>query len=504
MTAYFRRATGAALLFVSTTQVVYADVTAQDVWSDWKNYMTSVGYEVAGTEKASGDTLTISDLSMSMQIPEEDTTVSLDMTSLVFTGNSDGTVAVNMPGTVPMHVSGEEDGEEFDVVVNFTQSGNSMIVSGAPNDMNYNYTASQVDLTLASLVIDGEPAPEDLVQAVMTLTNVISSTQMKLADIRDYSQRTSADSLSYDVAFSDPDSDEGGTFRGSLQGLSLQGGGKIPLEVNTGDFPAMLAAGFAFSGAFEYASGQSSMDAKGDGDDISYSGSSQGGKLGVAMDAAHIAYDISQKNTAINLTTNQLPFPVSMEMAETNLRIDVPVSESGEEQDFAFGLKLGDFTMSDMIWSMFDPGAVLPRDPATVVLDLSGKAKVLANILDPETAANLSGPPGELNALDINALLVSVAGSKLSGTGSFTFDNSDLASFDGIPAPTGTANLELIGANGLMDKLIQMGLMSDSDAMGARMMMGMLAVPGDGADTLTSQIEINDQGHISANGQRIK
>jgi len=186
------------------------------------------------------------------------------------------------------------------------------------------------------------------------------------------------------------------------------------------------------------------------------------------------------------------------------LKIDAPVSASEDQQDFSFLLKMRDFTMSDMIWSMLDPSAVLPRDPATIVLDLSGKAKVLVNYLDPTVVENMDSPPGELNALKINELLVSAAGTKLSGTGDFTFDNSDLASFDGMPAPTGIANLELSGANGLMDKLIQMGLISDSDAMGARMMMGMLAVPAEGEDSLKSEIEITGDGQILANGQRIK
>ena len=75
---------------------------------------------------------------------------------------------------------------------------------------------------------------------------------------------------------------------------------------------------------------------------------------------------------------------------------------------------------------------------------------------------------------------------------------------DGLPAPTGSASLKLVGAKGLMDKLISMGLMSDGDAMGARMMMGMLAVPGEGEDTLDSKLEITDDGQILANGQRIK
>ena len=84
-----------------------------------------------------------------------------------------------------------------------------------------------------------------------------------------------------------------------------------------------------------------------------------------------------------------------------------------------------------------------------------------------------------------------------------TFDNTDLESFDGMPAPEGEANLKLVGANALIDKLIGMGLVSEDDAMGARMMMGMFTVSA-GDDTVTSKIEVNDEGHVLANGQRLK
>ena len=49
-----------------------------------------------------------------------------------------------------------------------------------------------------------------------------------------------------------------------------------------------------------------------------------------------------------------------------------------------------------------------------------------------------------------------------------------------------------------------MGLLPEDQAMGARMMMGLLAVPGEAPDTLNSKIEINEQGHVLANGQRIQ
>ena len=95
-------------------------------------------------------------------------------------------------------------------------------------------------------------------------------------------------------------------------------------------------------------------------------------------------------------------------------------------------------------------------------------------------------------------------GIKLTGTGDFAFNNGDLESFGGFPAPSGEANFQLSGANTLIGKLIEMGLITESDAMGARMMMGMFAVPGEDEDTLTSKIEIAEDGQILANGQHIK
>ena len=98
---------------------------------------------------------------------------------------------------------------------------------------------------------------------------------------------------------------------------------------------------------------------------------------------------------------------------------------------------------------------------------------------------------------------LSVAGAEVTGLGGFTFDNSDLETFDGMPRPTGDVTVNIKGANALIDKLVQMGLLPEDQAMMGRMMMGMFArTTGD--DELTSKIEINKEGHVIANGQRIQ
>jgi hypothetical protein len=154
---------------------------------------------------------------------------------------------------------------------------------------------------------------------------------------------------------------------------------------------------------------------------------------------------------------------------------------------------------------MLDPQSILPRTPATVNLVADGKANFLIDIMDPDNEENMNVEvPGQLHALNLKEFQVKLGGADLTADGAFTFNNDDLETFDGMPAPTGAINLKLVGGNGLLDNLIKMGYVPEDQAMGTRMMMGLFAVAGDGEDTLTSKIEVNGDGSILANGQRLK
>ncbi len=73
--------------------------------------------------------------------------------------------------------------------------------------------------------------------------------------------------------------------------------------------------------------------------------------------------------------------------------------------------------------------------------------------------------PAEIYALDVNDITLRAIGAEVTGTGAFTFDNTDTTTFQGIPAPTGTLDVRLVGVNGLMDKLIQLGVLPEDQAM---------------------------------------
>ncbi|MFM7446009.1 MAG: DUF2125 domain-containing protein, partial [Tabrizicola sp.] len=70
--------------------------------------------------------------------------------------------------------------------------------------------------------------------------------------------------------------------------------------------------------------------------------------------------------------------------------------------------------------------------------------------------------------------------------------------------PLGEANVSITGATALIDGLIATGLISEDDAMGARMMMGMFMAPGAEPDSLTSKIEAKEGFAIFVNGQQIQ
>lgn len=188
-------------------------------------------------------------------------------------------------------------------------------------------------------------------------------------------------------------------------------------------------------------------------------------------------------------------------MSEVAYRLKMPLLKGEGQQDIAMEVTLGGLTVSDMLWGMIDPSGVLPRDPATLSFDLAGKVTLFADLVDEATAEMET--PGELNSVDLKSMLLEIAGARLSGDGAFTFDNTDMSSFDGIPRPEGALNLKLKGANALIDNLVTMGLLPEDQAMAGRMMMGMFSVPV-GEDDLESVIEINSEGHVLANGQRIQ
>ncbi|MFC4732066.1 DUF2125 domain-containing protein [Salipiger abyssi] len=492
-----------------TASPALADVTPEQVWESFSGYLQSFGYTVDATETRSGDSLELADLVFTMELPDDEGRVAVGFGEMTLEDQGDGTVRVILPADTQISVdAAAEDEGELGMVIDYGTEALDMVVSGDPDAMLYAFSAQAMTAVLSELVVDGETVPRDELRAELTASELEGETQVVLADgMRRIDQTVSIGSVSYDGGGQDPEGDGAGSFTGSLSSLVSESQAEIPLDMRFTDMAALLEAGMSMTGRITYGAGQSQFSFTEDGSVTNGSSASESGSFDLAMSEDMLRYGIAAEGIAYNVEGGEIPFPLSAEMDELALTIEAPISASEEPQDMALAMTLGGLTLSDMIWNIFDSGNVLPRDPATVAFDITGQVTPFVDFLDPaqmEALEDGERKPGELNALTLNNLTVEAAGAQLTGSGDFTFDNSDLESFDGMPKPTGAVDLRLAGANGLIDNLIAMGLISDQDAMGARMMMNMFGVPASDPDTLTSKIEINEQGQILANGQRIK
>jgi uncharacterized protein DUF2125 len=510
MPRYTQLAQGAALALCWSATAAMAELTAADVWADWKSYIASSGYSLTASEAQADDTLTISNLNLSMDLSDDEGngTINVTLDKVRFIEQGDGTVAIELPDTSAFIMSFAPDtGEKVNVTLNFNQTEPVMSVAGEPAELTYNYAAQAGAIILSELMVDGITLGDEIAKVDITTGNIGYVANMSVGELRSIEQDMQIAAIGYDMQFADPEGEGSLKLRGAVQNLTFEGGGDIPVEADTRDINAMLNNGFGIDGTFTTTGGSYEMSFSGPDGSGTANGTSQGADIRVAMDAAGLIYDIVQRNVVVNMLLTEFPFPVSFSASELGTSVHMPLQKSAEAQDFGFALSMKDFTMADVLWGLFDPTGQLPRDPATIAVDLSGKAKVLFDFLDPDQAAILDetgAAPGELNAVTLNALEVDAVGARLTGTGDFVFDNSDLVTFDGMPRPEGAVDLSLVGGNALLDKLVGMGLLPEDQAMGARMMMGLFAVPGDGPDTLKSRIEVNQEGHVLANGQRIR
>src|SRR6056297_201474 len=486
----------------------FADLTAQQVWDGLNSAMQGFGYSVSATETAAADGLDVTDVVMRVTDPEENSTVSVQMEAIDLVENDDGSVSMVYPRSMPIRIeAAPEDEDAVNMTLDYANDGLEIVVSGDPGAMTYRYSANQLAVSLTELIVNGEELGREAARFDFVLDDVSGSTTTETSDGTTLTQDVQTRAASYDLAFNDPESEDAALLSGSMQALSVASAATLPEGFDPSDAQSLMSGGFSARGTFGYEDGQSQFAATDDSGTTPGTTRTGAVQLEFDMDTTAVRYDVSATDQAVTLSGPDMPVPVDVSMAESSFNIRLPIAESETPQDMAFGLNLRGFEMSDLLWNIFDPGAALPRDPATIALDLTGKVTPSVNLFDPTAMARIEAtgqPPGELNSLTLNDLTVEAAGAKLEGSGSFTFDNDDLQTFGGFPRPTGSVDLTINGANTLIDKLIGMGLLTSEDAMGARMMMSMFAVPGEGADSLKSSLTINEQGHVLANGMRIQ
>ncbi|MBT9245721.1 DUF2125 domain-containing protein [Gemmobacter fulvus] len=491
-----------ALVALVAANAALADVTPDEVWENWKTLSTSYGQTITTqSEVTDGDALIISGLEIKSS--QDGAEASITVEELTFTDNGDGSVDVTMSDSYPMTIRADGIDGKPDVVTTLTISHPELVItaSGSAAETRYDFEGPTLAVKLDG--VEGTDAPTDM-KVDVTVTDLAGNYIVTGDEAKAISSNMTAAALAMVIAGTDPEDGSKISANFSLADLAGTASGKTVADMT--DLAAALKAGFGSEGSFTYGATSYDMTVNEPAGETKVTGGAAGGDLNFVMDAARLGYGGGAKDVTVSISGAQIPFPqVNLAYKEGAFNFVMPVSKGDAPSDFALMTKLVDLTISDEIWAMFDPTNQLPRDPMTLVLDTKGTAKLNVDLMDQKAMEALGeGMPGELNSLDLTALQLKMAGAEVTGTGALTFDNTDLVTFGGVPAPTGKVELKAVGVNGLLDKLMAMGLVPEDQMMGARMMLGMFAKVVEGQpDTMTSTLEFKDKGFF-ANGMQLQ
>lgn len=507
-----RASTALAALFLTTPAFA---VTPTEVWQSWQDMATTYGQTMTSASvDDTGASVTVTGLTVSTE--QDGVKSEMTMSEVIFTDNGDGTVDVSMPAEIPLTVTTPPAAGETSpttITISILQTGLSMTASGEVGALDYAFGADETVVKLDRIEGVQVEAIDMVVEA--KLSNLGGAYKVDGAgDAATLSYEAGADGLNVTVAFKDldPSPAPDGTTTGpsnvniaiSMADLGMMGEGAPLTAAMMENMSQALASGVSSVGAVSAGATTMVFDITeaGKATYMEMTGASTGLSFGLGSDG--FGYGADAKDVKMMLKGDDIPFPqIDVAYSEAAFDLQVPVVKGDAPQEFSFLSRLVDFTISEEIWAMFDPTKQLPRDPATLVIDTKGTATVTGDIMDPAAMEAMQTPPAEVNSFDITELHAKIAGADLTGAGAFTFDNADLVTFGGFPAPTGKLDLKLTGANGLLDKLVAMGMFTEEDAMGYRMMIGMFANTAPDKDEMTSTLEFKDKGFY-ANGQRLQ
>lgn len=551
-------ATAIGMILAATPAL--AEVTPKSVWENLNSYYARYGMtvETAAVDEA-GDTLTVNDLVLSRQ--SDGVATRMDIGDVVFSATGDGAVrmdlAEDMTVTVDLPVPDEAEGAANDATdaaqapadaeAADTEMGDADMAADAPDaprkitlnakianeDITiredgdaivYAYMLPKLDVVVSQIELISGEVIENPVN--ITIASLKGSDRIEGTETQKVVQAASADSITFDL---DVTGDDGEYGKGqiALTGVAMNSDTTLPAggATVTENLSAMLKAGMTVKGDLKIAgmSGNLDMltkDQEGQDRPVAVTFEGADSALNVTIDQNRIVYGGSSGATNGEMTVPEMPVPVGYGVGSTSFNLDVPVAVAEQAQNFAVTYKLDGLTLTDSVWGLFDPTAALPRDPASIDVDLAGSLKVLRDFFDPaamDLAATMEdpnltdeqrramieeimAPPADLRDITINKVALDVMGAKADVTGKLA------APEDGdMQTPVGTITGRFEGTGALLDKLGAAGLIPAEQMMGIKMMMQMFGkADAENPEVLTTELEFNEQGQVFANGQQVK
>ena len=237
-------------------------------------------------------------------------------------------------------------------------------------------------------------------------------------------------------------------------------------------------------------SGSSSTSQEGMAFDVQFESKDPSASL-IQMQNGRFSLDqtAGQINYVVSAAAMGFP-PFSVELGGMEMKVTAPLAKTNSAEQALVKMVLNQLVLSDDLWSMFDPGATIPRDPANVVIDVEADV----NITEELPQASGAQPPFDVESVSINDITIQAGGAEILASGGADIDMSGP-----VPSGDGEVNITVKGLVGLTESLAGIGILTPDMVMGARGMLGVFGRPV-GEDHFESQIVLSPDGSVTANG----
>ena len=485
----------------------WANLSVDQVWDDILKRTKYFGYEVSAIESRSDDILILSDLNLRYDNLDEGYSVNVKIGDMKLASNNDGSVIVSPSNNVFWDFLVPDSATDT-VTIRLAQKTSALYftASGTAGQINYDYSAERIDIVLDEFSVQADVMKSDNLGLQLSLTDVVGKSKITGDKLRETLSSFSAGNFDFMVHFIPNEENYKGIWETRLSNVSFASTGQIPDGFSLQETGLALSEGFNNSIVFNYEAGETEASFSSDKGDVLLQSRSAGGTASNAISRS--GFKSMSEIGSVNLTASGgiLPFPVTVNLGSLVYRLSLPVISLPEQQNFGLKFELNHLSVSDSVWSTFDPLRALPHDPISLKIDLRGALLLLTDIFSSdvsESALNDLKEVVQVVSLSLKHLLISGFGAEVAVQGEFEFDNQDLNTFQGMPRPVGKAKVKLTGINRFLEKAVKMGLIGSQQAMGLQMTIGMFAEQT-GNDIMQTELEIEKNGAVFANGQRLR
>ena len=487
-----------ALTLIGATQAA-ADVTSAQVWDDILSRLQAQGVTVSiGLEEAVSGGLILHEVAYRIDQNRVSAAVIIDQMRLRDRG--DGGVDLIF-AQAPVALSLRPDnGDPIELVAMMTFTGQDIVYSGVPGALQVDWMAERVEVVLQSLSVAGEAVEIDQSLALEAIAAHSRFGQNASGDLTAINDGTLG-ALIFAIALKDDDQATNIRARVRVDDYVFQSSGVISdLSQDPTAKPAEGESHASFGAV------QARIDTETNGQTILIDIAATSGFSQSEVGDGRMSYSGGLTGGTYRLSGTALPMgPVDFSLDASRFALDGPTDDGETGQPFALKIEYENLRLGEAVWSRFDPGAALPREPANLRVSLSGLVEVSKMPSEPALGADRMAPPPLLfTFLEIEDFHVSLLGVEITARGQFDIDNSAAKTFAGPPRPEGFVDISVRGLGALLTGLTKAGLLPGAQAGMAQMMFGLFATPGADPDTLESRIEITASGEITANGQRVR